>query len=53
MEVERRPHRCVYVYGVCECGRRVEDHEKNYGKPEYTAEGVKVGSEAYKKIYGN
>ena len=53
VEVERRPHRCIYVYGVCEGGRRVEDHEKNYGKPEYTAEGVKVGSEAYKKIYGN
>lgn len=50
---ESRPHKCIYVYGVCECGWVVEDHDKNYPPPEFTAEGVRVGSEAYKKIYGN
>lgn len=51
VEEERRPHKCIYVYGVCECGRIVEDHDKNYPPPEFDCYGLRVGSEAYKKIY--
>lgn len=51
-KVERRPHKCIYEDGVCKCGLRIEDHDKNYAPPEYTAEGIRVGTETYRRVYG-
>lgn len=50
-EVERRPHKCIYEDGVCRCGFKVEDHDKNYAPPEYDVLGLKVGSDLYRRIY--
>lgn len=51
-EVERRPHRCIYDGdGLCRCGFRIEDHDKNYPPPEFDVHGLKVGSDLYKQFY--
>ena len=48
---EDRPHKCIYVGGVCDCGFLLEDHDRNYPEPKLDVHGLRVGSEAYERFY--